>query len=249
MRDLSDMTRFLRNPQNLVFTIIGAAVLIFLISVILGALGRKSNQDAGPPTSGGGPPSTSPPVQSTKKGVAILYDVSKSIPVGLADKFDSAVMAANRAVDSLISSNPIDSNIWEIPDSVSYPDGSFDVMVLIKMGKPRSESPFFEGETVEREELEEKLPSSRGDFQSEYTYITLAKAVGAEALEKENAEEMYLLIISDFQESKRVRPYTAAWADFSRKFDGKYNIEKKLISAGWKQSTNFQVKLIKLERG
>lgn len=256
MRDLSDMTRFLRKPQNLVVTIIGIVVLIFLMSVIIGSLGRKSNQGAGPPIAGEtglesptGPLPTSPPVQpTTKKGVAILYDVSESMPNLLGNQFDSAIQDANKAVKCICSNGRLDSSIWEIKKE-SHPEGSFDVIVLIRMGQPSESQPFFTSETIELQNLDSNLPSPRrNEFRDPFTYITLARAVGARALEGK-VDEIYILLVSDRQESKSQFPITDEWAKFSANFEADYNRLNRMILAYWKQKPDLWIELIKLERG
>jgi hypothetical protein len=255
MRDLSDMTRFLRKPQNLVVTIIGIVVVIFLISAIIGSLSKKANQSPGPPTAGKtglessvGPPPIQPPVQPTKKGLAILYDVSRSMPNLLENQFDSAIQDANTAVGRICSNESLDPSRWEI-ERESHPEGIFDVIVLIRMGEPSTSQPFFTSETIELQNLESNLPSPRcSEFSAPFTYITLARAVGAEALEGK-ADEIYLLLVSDRQESKSQFPITDEWAKFSASFEADYNRSNRMILAYWKQRPDLWLELIKLERG
>jgi hypothetical protein len=223
--------------------------------VIIGSLGRKSEQGTAPPIAdlgntgtSTGPPPISPPVQPiTTKGVAILYDVSESMPNLLGNQFDSAIQDANTAVRCICSNGRLDSSRWEI-ERESHPEGSFDVIVLIRMGRPGETQPFFTSETLEPQNLSSILPSLRSEFRDPYTYITLAKAVGARALEG-RVDEMYLLVVSDRQESRSQFQITDEWARFSASVEADYNRLNRMILAYWRQRPDLWIELIKLERG
>lgn len=187
--------------------------------------------------------------QTSSKRLAILYDISKSIPEGLGNEFPNAVENANLALKILISQGgELDGNLWKISTGPTYPDCVFDKIVLVEMGKPNATEPFFAMQEFDANNLINALPKSYGDFKGEYTYIDLAKAVGASAID-EGSSEIYVLIVSDMQESKMTRPYSDEWANFTQaNFDDKYKVQWNLITARWERNPDFQVKLLKFER-
>jgi hypothetical protein len=211
--------------------------------------GSSGSPGAAPPSPTGG--TTTPPVPTQiLKRLAVLYDVSKSIPQGLGnDLIRSAIEDSNEAISALCSpGGRLDPNKWKI-SRADYPNNNFDKIVLLKMGEPSEQQPYFNTQTVNLENLRNFLPSSPSDFNEDYTYGKLAKAVGIAAIEDANAE-IYVLIISDSQDSKKTIPYNDNWADFSREeLEGKYKNETLLVSAGWKSKSSLEIKLVKLERG
>jgi len=260
VKDFNDTKRRMKEHKYLL-AIVATIVLIIILLLIIKIPREGKEKTTGPPRQGGGT-TTGPPTGDTqvKKGLVVIYDVSQSIPellMSAKNRFNAAINAANDAVDKLIRSEQIDPDNWETaekPESDCL-KGGVNKILLIKMGEPNAANPFFAAEPIELDGLRQKLPFSPSDFKDGFTYIELAKAVAAEFLESAfNQEgigtrppELYLLVVSDFQQSKLTRRSSNDWAGFVNNFDGKYN-ERKLLSANWKELKDFRIQLTKLER-
>jgi hypothetical protein len=251
MKSLKDILNFLKRKPYVPLVVLLALVFFFYLIF-------SSNKNNTPPDKGIDIPprgqlphdiskETPPGGMGRKNGVAILYDVSESMPTLLMGQFQQVIQDANTSIECFVCQlTVLDATLWDIKLQ-RVPKRSFDVIKLIKMGEPNKSPPFFPSETVEPDNLGAALPVSRKEFKEQYTYLTLAEAVGAEALEAENVAEMYLLLFSDKQESKLTRPGNQDWSDFSAKFEAKYTRINQVV-AYWKQSPEIWFQLIQLKR-
>lgn len=231
--------------------ILGLTILLLIVAgaFVIGQLGREP--EPVPPWER----AQAPPPRPEVLAVAIVYDVSGSIPQGLGRSFAEALADANESVVGIVCQGKAPGSRWRgegQPPKFAQAEKS---LAILKIGAPRKTQPYFTELTqlgkVERDSCDriaEHLPKT--GFNHPLSYIELGKAEATSVLQesarRDGATTTYLVVVSDFKEGPAKDPipeWDAAVNQYLTSF-----VEETRFSAYWTTNSLLKIRVIEVKR-
>lgn len=185
-----------------------------------------------------------------REGVAVVYDVSESVPLALQRDFTDAIGDANGAVVGILCTGKVATDRWSAEGAVPNFHEAEKLAVILRIGAPAATPPFFPEVTpvgaVARDQCQaigSRLPAE--GFKHQLSYIELGKAEAAGLLRQMDVTDRYMIVVSDFVEGQAKRP-NVEWDRAVDRYLTTY-VEETVFSAHWKRNSRLKVRVIKLK--
>ena len=235
---------WLRSRRLLLAVLAPLALVLGIAAWLLLGLGTRDEATCAPWDC----PSSVPRRQSA--AVALVYDVSGSMPRGLEKVFAAGLADANDAVVTLVCGGQVAADRWNFEGAAPGLADLDRTVVVLRIGAPKHEPPYFPDRTilgrVEPEQcprIAETLPT-RG-FNHPLSYIELGKAEAADALRAIEADRRFLVIVSDFVEGQAMAP-NPKWDEAVNRFLTSHT-QVTTFSAHWRPNGHLKLRVVELQ--